>query len=127
MTPDEFFYTIVNNRTLTSQGFGISDGSGETFEDERANLAECYDEANACEQFLMTCNRTKKPNKAAGATKDIIHEIEQYSSLQSIREGVLILAAIHLGFSMKRVRNRTSVYLNIADVNTIKDNENDTQ
>jgi hypothetical protein len=112
MTAEEFFNTIANNRTLTTQGFGVSDGSKDTFETERANLICCYNEANACEEFLKTCTRTEKPNKAAGSTKDIIQKVEGYGS-QRIREGALILAAIYLGFSMKRVRNRTSVYLNI--------------
>jgi hypothetical protein len=113
MTPDEFFYTIAENRTLTTQGLGVSDGSKETLEDERGNLVGCYDEALACEEYLKTCSRTKKPNKAAGSTKDIVHEVERLGRSPRIHEGALILAAIYLGIKMKRVRNRTSVYLNI--------------
>ena len=116
MTPDDFIETIIRNRQLTTQGFGVYDGSDETFEDERGNLAEYYKEANICESFLKQCSRTKSPNKAAGSTKDLIHEIERHSSSPRIREGALILAAIHLGFQMKRVRDRTSVYLNISEM-----------
>ena len=116
MTPDEFIETILRNRQLTTQGFGVYDGSDETFDEERGNLAECYKEANICEEFLKSCTRTKKPNKTVGSTKDIIHAVERHSSSPRIREGALILAAIHLGFDMKRVRNRTSVYLNISEM-----------
>ena len=112
MTPDEFFDTIIKNRALTTHGLGIRDGSKDTLDDERGNLASCFEEANACEEYLKTRSRTKKPNKAAGSTKDIVHAVEGYGP-QRIREGALILAALHLGLQMKRVRNRTSVYLNI--------------
>jgi hypothetical protein len=114
MTVDEFFDVIAKNRTLTTQGLGVADGTKETFEDERPNLASCFEEANACEEFLKTRNRTEKPNKAAGSTKDIIHEVERYSSSFHFREGALILAALYLGFEMRQVRNQTSVYLNIS-------------
>ena len=113
MTVDEFFNTIAKNRSLTTHGLGVRDGSKETFEDERPNLASCYNEANICEEYLKTRNRTKKPNKSAGSTKDIVHAVERQTRSPRIREGALILAALHLGFQVKRVRNRTSAYLNI--------------
>jgi hypothetical protein len=113
MTPDEFFNAIAKNRTLTTHGFGVRDGSKETLEDERPNLASCFEEANTCEEYLKSRSRTKNPNKAAGTTKDILHEVERHSRTRCIREGSLILAAICLNLKMKRVRNRTSVYLNI--------------
>lgn len=113
MIPEDFIDTILKNPSLTAQGFGVTDGSEETLEDERGKLAECYNEALACEEYLKTRSRTKKPNKGAGSTKDIIHAVERHSHSRRIREGALILAAIYLGFKMKRVRNRTSVYLNI--------------
>ena len=113
MTADEFLDTIVKNRTLTIQGLGISDGSKVSFEDERAILAGCFDEANACEDFLKTRNRTEQPNQAAGSTKDITQEVKRQSRSRRIREGALILAAIHLGFTMEQIDKGTSVYLNI--------------
>ena len=113
MTADEFLDTIVKNRTLTTQGLGVSDGSKETLEDERANLAGCFNEANACEEFLKTRNRTEQPNKAAGSTKDIMHEVKRQSRSRRICEGALILAAINLGFTMEQIDKGTSVYLNI--------------
>jgi hypothetical protein len=113
MSPDEFIDTIAKNRNITTHGLGIRDGSKERFEDEQPNLASCYNEANVCEEYLKSRSRTKKPNKAAGSTKDIVYEVERQSRSPRIREGALILPALHLGLQMKRVRNRTSVYLNI--------------
>ena len=102
MTADEFLITIMNNRSLTIQGLGVSDGSKDTFEDERANMASCYKEALACEEYLNTRTRTEQPNQAAGSTKDIVRAIKGYGP-KRIHEGALILAAINLGFKMERV------------------------
>jgi hypothetical protein len=113
MTADEFLYTILRTPGLTTQGFGVSDGSKETFEDERANMACCYKEANCCEEYLKTRNRTEQPNIAAGSTKEIVHEVKRQSRSRRIREGALILAAIYLGFKMELIDKGTSVYLNI--------------
>jgi hypothetical protein len=113
MTAEEFLITIMKNRTLTTHGFGVRDGSKDTLEDERGNLVGCYNEALVCEAYLKTRTRTEQPNQAAGSTKEIAREVNRQCRSRRIREGALILAAINLGFKMEQVRNQTSVYLNI--------------
>ena len=114
MTTNEFLDIILANPTLTTHGFGVDNGSEETLETERANLESCYDEAQACEAFLMNCKKTVHPHKGLGSTYHFKHSVEKFTPQMYIPEGALILAAIHLGFKMKRIPNRTSVYLNIS-------------
>ena len=114
MTPEDFIETILKNPTLTTHGFGVDDGSEETFEIERPNLASCYEEANACEEFLMLCKRTKHPNKELGSTYHFKHAVERFNPPMYVREGALILAALHLGFEIQQIPGRTSAYLNIS-------------
>jgi hypothetical protein len=119
MTNQEFENIIAANPSLTTHGFGIDGNPGETFETERAKLHDCYDEALACEEFLLACKRTKQPQKQLGSTYRFKHVVERFVDRRKresiyIREGALILAAIHLGFQMKPKAGATSVYLNIS-------------
>jgi hypothetical protein len=119
MEPEEFMNIILQNTTLTTHGFGIDEGSQQTFEIERENLATCYDEAVACEEFLSNCQRTENPHKDLGSTYLFKQRVERFRERDGkgamyIREGALIIAAIHLGFQMQQIPDRTSVYLNIS-------------
>jgi hypothetical protein len=122
MTPEEFINIILTNPKLTTHGIGMVNGSQETFEEERANLATCYDQALACEEFLRLCKKTKHPHKGLGSTYHFKHVVERYKWPLYVREGALIIAAIHLGFQMRQIPNRTSVYLNISKKTKINGN-----
>jgi hypothetical protein len=119
MTTEQFTNIILQNPTLTTHGFGIDEGSQQTFEIERENIKTCYDEALACEEFLMNCKRTENPHKDLGSSYLFKQRVERFRDRTGqppmyIREGALIMAAIHLGFKMKNIPDRTSVYLNIS-------------
>ena len=119
MTKIEFENVIAANPTLTAHGFGIDGHPGESFEEERAKLHDCYDDALACEEFLLACMRTKEPHTDLGSTYRLKHSVERYVKKRKnqspyIPEGVLILVALFLGFKMKAKDGTTSVYLNIS-------------
>ena len=119
MTKVEFENVIAGSPTLTTHGFGIDGNPGESFELEREKLSDCYDEALACEQFLQSCLRTKKPHKQLGSTYGLKHAVERFIKAHKhqaiyILEGALIAAALFLGFQMMPKKDTTSVYLNIS-------------
>jgi hypothetical protein len=126
MTNDEFQTIIEKNPTLTTHGFGVDRGKEDSFFEERKNLCNHYNEALLSEEFLNKCKRTAKPHKSLGSTYSFKHKAEHYAHREKhlemyIPEGALVLAAIHLGFKMKRKKDSTSVYLNISQKTRIHD------
>ncbi|MHB1049326.1 MAG: hypothetical protein ACYC09_04535 [Bacteroidota bacterium] len=120
MTSDEFIKIIESNPDLTTHGNGLDIGTDcQSFSTERANLFKLLDEANLCEEFLLKCKRTANPQDSIGSTYRIKQLVERYVKREYdksiyIPEGVVQIAAIHLGFKMKPKDNSTSVYLNIS-------------
>ena len=125
MTKEEFENVITAHPTLTIQGFGVDEGQEQSFDIERDKLLNCYNEALVCEEFLDLCRRTINPHTSLGSTYGFKHAVERYAKKQGndlyIPEGVLILAALHLGFKMKPKEGTTSVYLNISKKTKIHD------
>lgn len=118
MTFEEFKAIIDQNPMLTTHGFGVDDPLEYSFEVERNALCDCYEDAQACEEWLRLCTKRKRIDKRASTSYSLKHRVERWMFNQHrqpdyIHEGAFVLAAIHLGFSMKQLRRLPNVYLNI--------------
>ena len=93
MNKIEFDDIIKSNPTLTTHGFGV-DNNGD-FNKERAELSNCFDEAQKCELWLSLAKRTKHPNRKICSTLWLKSLVESWIH-SYIHEGAFIAAALYL-------------------------------
>jgi len=100
-------------RLLTFEGFGISNrsgvhNSGDEFQRRRACMFDPYSQVmfeHAC-RFLARIPKTKRINPRAGHSYYLKHVVEDRAATY-ISTGMLIAAAIHCGFKVKRHDSRS--------------------
>lgn len=105
---------------LAWYGFGKAPQSPTPFQMHRAAMTETW----PVEQFLRAAEWLAQAKQTASVTRrrtsyDWKHVAERWHVRKGpgdyyIAEGMFIAAAAHLGFQIQRLRNSTSVWLNIA-------------
>ena len=112
MNQFEFLALLEKHPVLTAHGFGVSwrgpKNDVPTFNEVREDLANSFDAFQACVEWIGMHPDLKRTRTSYGFK----HDVEKWKSAQGVRlyvpQGAFILAAIHKGYVIHRIRDSTS-------------------